>query len=264
MVEECNFSFAGKESFDYGIFLANVGNIPDTLVSGVDSEIISASVSGNSSRLIYGVKENDSLKFEITLMLPRHCTFETMCDIKHWLFGQNKPQALKFHHPDLEDYYFQCFFRYGEDWHIEGIYKAMKVSIECVSPYANKQDISFVISSAAPTSIFIDSAELCGIKPKISFIVPSNINQITINSQFTNTSLKVKSSSTHTLTEGDNVFIDCQRKIITINHVLSIDNLDFSDGYGFVSFVDGNNIIEGTNGVDITFTYTPTRRIGGV
>ena len=94
--------------------------------------------------------------------------------------------------------------------------------------------------------------------------MPSNINQITINSQFTNTALKVKSSFTHTLTEGDNVFIDCQRKIITINHVLSIDNLDFSDGYGFVSFVDGDNIIEGTNGVDITFTYTPTRRIGGI
>lgn len=264
MVEECFFSFAGKESVDYGIFIANVGDSPDTLVSGADTEIVSNHLSNMSSYIIYGVRENEKLTFDITLIFPKKFSFETMCDIKDWLFRQSKPQKLVFHHPDLEDYYFMCFLKYGDDWHDGNYYRAMRVTVECISPYAYKRDVSFTILGSSPQEVFIESSEIHGVKPIIEITLTSSPTEITISNSVTDTEIKLINSTQHTLSSGDKIVINNRKKTVLINNVISTDNLSFENGCGFFTLTDGINLIEGTDNVDIKFTYTPTRRIGGV
>lgn len=264
MVEECYFSFAGKESFDYGIFIANVGGSPDALVSGTDTEIMSTFVAGNSSQLIYGVKENECLKFDIVLLFPKRFSFESVKEVKHWLFGHTTPQRLKFHHPDIDDYYFRCFLRHGEDWHDGDYYRAMKISVECISPYVYKENVSFTVTSSSTHTIYVDSVELSGVKPIIEFSLSSSLSAVEISNQSTNTSVRLVSSTSRPLSSEANIVINNQKKIITINNVLATDNMDFSNGHGFLLLSGGANEITGTNGVSMLFTYTPTARIGGV
>lgn len=264
MVEECFFSFAGKESLDYGIFIANVGDKPDTLTSGVDTEVVSTHLSVMSSHIVYGVKENEKLTFDITLVFPRNFSFETMCDIKDWLFRHSAPQKLVFHHPDLEDYYFMCFIRHGDDWHDGNNYRAMKVTVECISPYAYKTDVLFTVSNSSPYEIFIQSSELHGVKPIVEINLISSPIEITLANSVTDTEIKIINSAQHTLTSGDRIVINNRKKTILINNVLSIDNLSFDNGCGFLTLSDGINLLEGTDGVNMQITYTPTRRIGGV
>lgn len=264
MVEECSFSFANIESADYGIFLANIDSLPDTLFSGANTEILSTTITGRSSKIVYGVKESENISFPITLIFPEHFTFETMCDIKHWLFGQSKPQKLKFHHPDLEDYYFSCFLRCEEDYHDGRNYRAMKVTVESVSSYAFKDDVSFIVSSSENTKVYIQTEELTGVKPIVEFTITENNQVVELTNHFTEPTLQIKSSDKYNLKSGDVVVIDNRTKFVKINHKLSISNLSFKNGYGYMTLVDGMNILQGTDGVDIKITYTPTRRIGGV
>lgn len=264
MVEECNFSFANVESTDYGIFLANVGSLPDTLFSGANTEILSTNITGRSSKIVYGVKENDTVSFSITLIFPENFSFETMCDIKHWLFGQTKPQKLKFHHPDLENYYFSCFLRYEEDYHDGRNYRAMKITVESVSPYAFKDDVSFFISSSSNFEVYIETEELTGVKPIIEFTVTEDNQTIELANHFTEPSLQIRSSDKYVLCKGDMVKIDNRTKFIRVNNKFSTSNLSFEDGYGYFTLIEGLNILQGTDGVGIKITYTPTKRIGGV
>lgn len=264
MVEECSFSFANIESADYGIFLANIGTLPDTLFSGANTEILSANVTGRSSKIVYGVKENEGISFPITLIFPEYFSFEAMCDIKHWLFGQSKPQKLKFHHPDLEDYYFSCFLRCEDDYHDGRNYRAMKVTVESVSPYAFKNDVSFVVSSSGNTEIYVQTDELTGVKPIVEFTITKNNQIVELINHFTEPTLQIKSSDKYSLSIGDVIKIDNRTKFVRINNKLSVSNLSFENGYGYITLVDGINILQGTDDVDIKITYTPTRRIGGV
>lgn len=265
MVEECTFSFAGKESIDYGMFVINVGSLPNTLVSGADTEIISADLSRRSSKLIYGVKENNGLKFDITLSLPKNCAFDTICNIKDWLFGHTSPQKLKFEHPDLRDYYFLCYFRYGDDFHNGDKYNAIKASVECVSPYAYKQNVSFVVSGSSPTSVWIETAELYGTQPIVEFSIPSgNPNEVSLLNQSSDTCLKLVPTTGFPLIGGTRVIINNQKKLVLFNYNSALKHLSFENNCGFLSLVNGMNIFEGTDGVDMTVTYTPTKRIGGV
>lgn len=264
MVEECNFSFANIESSDYGIFLANIGSLSDTLFSGANTEIISTNVTGRSSKIVYGVKETEVVSFPITLIFPEHFSFETMCDIKHWLFGQSKPQKLKFHHPDLEDYYFSCFLRCEDDYHDGRNYRAMKITVESVSPYAFNDDVSFVVSGSSNTDVYIQTEELTGVKPIVEFTITENNQVVELANHYTEPALKVKSSDKYSLRIGDVVKIDNRTKFVRINNKLSVSNMSFENGYGFITLVDGVNTLQGTDGVEIKITYTPTRRIGGV
>ena len=94
MVEECYFTFANKSSEDYEIYLCNIGGLVETLTSGVDGEIVSDNVFGNEKQLVYGVRENQQISFDLTIHFPNVIPFTTLCEIKNWLFRQNKPEGL--------------------------------------------------------------------------------------------------------------------------------------------------------------------------
>lgn len=266
MVEEYTFSYAGKNSDDYGIIIGNVGELPETLVSGADSEIIGDSITGRSSQIVYGVQETNYLSFPLSLILPKNIDFKTVCEIKHWLFGQDKPQRLQFNHPDLQDYYYLCFLKYDNDYTDNCNYRVITLNVQCVSPYAYMKDVTFTLTSGSVHNVSIQTEELTGAKPKISFRVPSGVDEINISNNIITPEILIKSTDTKPIHQGDYIQINCQKKIVLINSVSSTKNIQLDETYGFITLYNGINPIQINSAVpmEITFNYTPTIRIGGV
>lgn len=286
MVEECYFTFANKSSEDYEICLCNIGGLIETLTSGADSEVISENVFGNEKQLVYGVRENQQLSFDLTIHFPDKMPVATLCEVKNWLFRQNKPQKLAFNHPELKDYYFWCFLRHGEDYQ-DGIgIKAMSITVQSISPYAYKTPIlltqNIKSSPDSTTEIYwkqmrldIDFANIGTIKPIIKCVQNSSDGRcIRIanrgngeNANYLNTCF-IKND---TLNKGDIIEIDTLTKKVTVKKttdespvvVNATKYLDL-DGNGFIYLVNGVNILDISGDCTVTVQCTPSVRIGGV
>lgn len=286
MVEECYFTFANKSSEDYGIYLCNIGGLVETLTSGVDGEIVSDNVFGNEKQLIYGVKENKPINFDLTIHFPNTMSLATLCEIKNWLFRQNKPQKLAFNHPELKDYYFWCFLRYGEDYQDGTGFKDMSITVQSISPYAYIKPIllSKTILTTPETStennwdemrINIESANIGSIKPVIKCVQNSSTKrQIQIknrgagqNANYLNATTIIKDK----LNKGDIIEIDTQKKKVLVKKTTDEDfqvvnatkYLDL-DNYGFIYLQNGENILKINGDCTVSVQYTPSIRIGGV
>ena len=286
MVEECYFTFANKSSEDYEIYLCNIGGLVETLTSGVDGEIVSDNVFGNEKQLVYGVRENQQISFDLTIHFPNVMPFTTLCEIKNWLFRQNKPQKLSFNHPDLKDYYFWCFLRYKEDYQDATGFKDMSITVQSISPYAYKTPIllSKTVKTTPETEtnshleemrINIDSANIGTIKPIIKCVQNSSDNrQIQIENWGAGTDANYLNTTTvmkNVLNKGDIIEIDKQNKKVSIKKTTDEDfqvvnatkYLDL-DGNGFIYLNNGVNILKINGDCDISVQYTPSVRIGGV
>ena len=286
MVEECYFTFANKSSEDYEIYLCNIGGLVETLTSGVDGEIVSDNVFGNEKQLVYGVRENQQISFDLTIHFPNVMPFTILCEIKNWLFRQNKPQKLSFNHPDLKDYYFWCFLRYKEDYQDATGFKDMSITVQSISPYAYKTPIllSKTVKTTPETEtnshleemrINIDSANIGTIKPIIKCVQNSSDNrQIQIENWGAGTDANYLNTTTvmkNVLNKGDIIEIDTQNKKVRIKKTTDEDfqvvnatkYLDL-DGNGFIYLNNGVNILKINGDCDISVQYTPSVRIGGV
>lgn len=286
MVEECYFTFANKSSEDYGIYLCNIGGLVETLTSGVDGEIVSDNVFGNEKQLIYGVKENKPINFDLTIHFPNIMSFATLCEIKNWLFRQNKPQKLAFNHPELRDYYFWCFLRYGEDYQDGTGFKDMSITVQSISPYAYKKLILLsktILTEPETTTetswgemrINIESANIGSIKPIIKCVQNSSTKrQIQIknrgagqNANYLNATTIIKDK----LNKGDIIEMDTQNKKVFVKKTTDEDfqavnatkYLDL-DNYGFIYLQNGENILKINGDCTVSIEYTPSIRIGGV
>lgn len=267
MVEECSFTFANKNSSEYGIILCDVGGLTETLFSGADSEILSDNVNGSSQQLIYGVKENGQVEFELKLLFPEDVSFETVCDIKDWLFRHNKPQKLIINHPDLQDYYFWCFLRYGEDYQDYRGYRVMSFKVQSISPYAYKKPVSYTfnVSNANGYSSFsmnVNSSEINDIKPIITIIQKSDYERdVEIQNTTTNTKCLIKGAD---VTKNEEIEVNTQYKTVYIQGEYYPTHITLNEDYGFIYLTNGDNNFRIKGWANVTVEYTPCRRIGGV
>lgn len=286
MVEECYFTFANKSSEDYGIYLCNIGGLVETLTSGVDGEIVSDNVFGNEKQLIYGVRENQQISFDLTIHFPNTMPFATLCEIKNWLFRQNKPQKLSFNHSELKDCYFWCFLRYKEDYQDGTGFKDMSITVQSISPYAYKKLIllsqTILTDSETTTDTYwgemrinIESANIGSIKPIIECVQNSSTKrQIQIKNRGAGQNANYLNATTITkdkLNKGDIIRIDTQNKKVLVKkttdedfQVVNATNYLDLDNYGFIYLQNGENILKINGDCTVSVQYTPSIRIGGV
>lgn len=267
MVEMCDFTFANKNSSEYGIVLCDIGGLAETLFSGADSEIISDNVFGNSQQLVYGVKENGQVEFQLKLLFPEDVGFETVCDIKDWLFRHNKPQKLIINHPDLQDYYFWCFLRYGDDYQDYKGYRVMSFTVQSISPYAYKEPVSSTfqvrnVNDFSSFSMNVNSSEINDIKPTITIIQQSTYRRdIEIQNITTNTQSLIKGNNVAT---GEEINVSTQNKTVYLAGEYYPNHITLNEIYGFIYLTNGVNKFNIKGWADIVIEYTPCRRIGGV
>lgn len=286
MVEECYFNFANKSSKDYGLCLCNIDGLVETLTSGADSEIVSANVFGNEKELVHGVRENQQLSFELTIYYQDPVSIDKLREIKNWLFRQGKPQKLSFEHPELKDYYFWCFLRYGEDYQSGSGIEATSITVQSISPYAYKTPIlltqNIKSSPDSTTEIYwkqmrldIDFANIGTIKPIIKCVQNSSDGRcIRIANRGNGESANYLNTcfiKNDTLNKGDIIEIDTLTKKVTVKKttdespvvVNATKYLDL-DGNGFIYLVNGVNILDISGDCTVTVQCTPSVRIGGV
>ena len=296
MFRDCYFTYAGQYSGDYELVMSYVENSYEKFPSGGDYEAATDTLPATAETLLYGIKHSEKpLEFSIEITnLNEAIPFERMKEIKEWLFGQNGWKKLTLQSPDYNGCHLKCLLIPDEDIVDATGYKGLRCTLKNASAYwyGDEKTIKFtkddLIKLAGENRenleadgyltvmVNIDSQSPVRVNPIIEFLPPiysggSHSGATYFYCDLINNSNSVLSGLSLGVELGsmkETFNINCRYGLLNFKYSYSM----YKDGYDMFYFIKGNNNIK-IKLIDydgnfapyeyISFTYTPTYRIGG-
>lgn len=138
MFNSCSFTFAGKSSLMYGLYLCEFdGNSQGDTPLGNQAEIIETRTVGRMRPIHYGVNYHSKpLTFTLVFGSERAIDRHEIQEIADWLTGYQSYQWLSIDQPDLAEVQFRCLVTELEPISYNWLTVAFKATVTCDCPYA--------------------------------------------------------------------------------------------------------------------------------
>ena len=261
--------FADKSSWDFGLILATLGEDSFESVSGADNEWITGEVAWEPCKIVYGVRQNGTVSFSLTLVSEDVIPFTALCEIQQWLFNHDKPQKLRIIDGDRNDYYYLCVLKHDVILRDARGRCGIRFEVESISPYAYKDPVtlSYTLGSQKDFTVDIDTCELYGVRPTIELkqsTAPSADTHIYLKNTTTGCMMDISQVA------GTSMAVDCAKGVITGagNEAIVSLTAPASDPdmvMGFLTLANGRNELSASsNTSQVKITYTPAKMIGGI
>ena len=240
-----SFTYNGKSSDDFDIFLASVNTI-SSYEMGLDQSMIVGEMNKYRNHQNYnGVKYNDVLSFEFSIV-KNPCndsennmsfTRKDVREINKWLTGCKYPSVLHFNDDD-EYIDYICLITSVDNESFGGDIIELKYTATCIAPYGYSEIKTFEknITSSSTFQIENNSDEVNDYVYPIITITPNETGEIQLKNSDDNAALTINSK---------------KKLAITINCELQ----QFYDEIGLLSFED-------LSITDISSIYIPRLKYG--
>lgn len=268
MLRGCNFTYAGRDSRDYGLELYYVDNSYDKITSGGNYELVSDKIPYRPETILYGLDYSaNPLQFEIEILDPYGAiSQDDFTDIKEWLFGQNGWKRFTVEDDDFEGLYLNCLLTPDKDIIDVSGYRGLQCTLTNISPFWYGKNITVELNKTdnAITTINIPFHNPDKICPILEFNVPSNTKKITFSNTNGDETSVFEIERTYSFTSGSYTF-DTRNCILKRNGtIVALTGLKPDVDLFYLLKGENTITVTGVNGtINPTITYTPMYRVGG-
>ena len=258
-----SFDFANDSSHNYDVYLVNYGvqPAPFTESAGSGTTIISDSVPRRAEQLFYGIKQDLTQQFTVTIGSDKPRSRADIDRILGWLLTP-RPERLHINQPDMENYFYHGIFSDPQLTSVDGMPFGVQLTFNSMSPFAHSFPKIMELDIKRPETIVLNNIgdSLDYLCPTIEY-KPTNITQFLslVNSSDGNRTFRMEfkpaSNGAETIT------IDNKNQII-----------QSSQGFGRQRFSCFNmnwfRLVRGTNEIEIIgngllkFGFSFAKRIG--
>lgn len=240
------------ETYNLMIYSFNAGSGVQTHTLGAGATMIEDRTLRTIEPIVYGTKQQDPLRFQLTFGSENPIGRDDFSDIVHWLCGKPGYRVLEILQDDMAETRYKCYMTNLKHENIRDVAYAFTADVVCDCPYAYSYPETHThrVSGSADATIYNDSAYSGYIYPTIT-LIPDNITQaITIvNHSDSNRIFKFSGLNNY---DNEVLTIDNRRKIITSSNGA---NMYPYFNKNFFRLVRGVNKITVAGDCEIAFTF---------
>jgi len=133
-----NFSYGTFNSENYNIFISSPNGGDISTNGSSDVSLYTQEIFRRPTPYFYGVTQNKVLEFDVSFRTPYELDAQDYEAIAAKLFGQQTYQKLQIDQYDIQDIYFNCFFKSPKMDKVGNIVRGITATVVCDSPWAWK------------------------------------------------------------------------------------------------------------------------------
>jgi len=232
-----SFSYNDQPSEIFGLIITSTdsgeGSSPTSNI-----EIKTQQIFRRPTPFFFGTSQNEVLSFDVSIRTTEtEMTAEDAALAQEWLFSQQNYGILRIVQPDMEDYYFKCFFVDGQVVRVGNVIVGFDAKVICDSPFAWGVAKSVTYTESNKTYILLNESENNFYTYPYMVI---NINGGLCDFLIRNVTDNNREMSVTGLMIGETVTIDNDLQIITATQ--SVNPLNkFASPINFFRLVSGVN-----------------------
>lgn len=254
-----NFTFDGKSSEDYGLFICSIGSKSSSPEDGGGAVNIHTDKTNKMDHnYLLGTSYDNVLSFTLTFGCKQGKTRLEVSEINNWLIGHDDYKKLYIEQEDMVNIYFNCILNDFKIVSIAGIPYAFECEVVCDRGWGleNEKDYIYNVSSTGNSFSHNNTSHTNKITLPVLTIKMSGGGDITITN-VTNDNYQTKLTG---LNSGEIITLDCENEIILSS--LGLMRLSNFNKHWFELLPGNNNITITGNISEIKITYSNIRKVG--
>ena len=264
--EALTFDFANNSSMNFGVYILDYGGSSGWVTenSGSNIRIIADSIPRRAEQFIYGVQQNESQQFTVTIGSDSPKSRAEIDRIKSWLI-QSKPKHLSVNQPDMDFYRYTGFFTNPRLISSDNRQFGMTFTFVSTSPFAHTfpKQKSIDINASANIIFNNESGDIDYMYPLLK-LTPANITQNFSIVNDSDNGREFRFNFAAPFPNGSEVItVDNKNQIITSSMGNDFSRRRFLQfNMNFLRFVRGVNTLRITGNANFIIEYVFARRIG--
>ena len=226
--------------------------------SGADVEIIEDYLVRRSKPYFYGTKFTSKLEFTLSVFSEDEISRIKLQSIEQWLFGKKEYKKLQILQCDTYDIYFNCILTEGSIIAVGNQVYGIQCRVICDAPWGWGKGIkkTYITASTGTQVKFTNmSDDSSYLYPRIYITSSADQESVTITNVTDNSRVCTFSE----LYNDEEIFIDCDLKIITSTESGILDRFDGV----YPRFIQGYNNVQVVGDLsDFSIEYSPARKVG--
>lgn len=259
----CDMVYDGTSSSMWDLVLVSMNSSGEDQSDNVEFELMTTRAHGSSKNNLYGVNQNNVLKYQLKLMRINNKYIDrfTVNEIVSWLasLGSTEYKKLFLKQKDMYDTYYNCKITSIKNVSYNGKVYGFVIEIECDSQYAwqTERTKKFGSITGIKNITFVNkSADINDLYPKFKITMGKNGGDFYIK----NLSNNGYTMSFSELLAGEVLEIDCERNVVSSGTGLRRMN-NFNKN--FLMLVNGVNELEISGDIaSLDMTYQFAKAVG--